>query len=293
VVAHDCYYGAYRISEDWDEEYIRKKADGQLFKGGQWGGGQSYNVCMARAYDLFAKRDLPLIRELGFKGVHYSDVLSILGPRPCYDPRHPATRKQDAMAVNKILSLADEIFGGVQSEGSLDFTAAAMDRFLYIYNGEHTFKKVPYVDQCIPLYPVVYHGVLLYNVSHKTVNALPGEFGYLKNIEYGALPFNYFYGHFMLDKSKDWLGDRDFRYDSREGLHKAVSKLKEVYQDLQRLRHLQTEFIEDHYQLADSVFITHYSNDQSVIVNYNEDPFVLPSGREIPGREYILVTNNK
>ena len=96
MTAHDCYYGAYRISEDWSEDYLRKRFDGQLRKGGIWGGGQSYNICLPKAYELFAKRDIPKIRALGFRGMHYTDVLSMIGPRPCYDPRHPTTRQQDA-----------------------------------------------------------------------------------------------------------------------------------------------------------------------------------------------------
>ncbi len=282
VAAHDDYFGAYRIAEEWDESYLRKKADGQLYKGGIWGGGQSYNICLTRALDLFAKRDMPKMRELGFKGVHFSDVLSILGPRPCYDPNHPETRRQDAEATNRILSLARETFGGSQSEGSLDFAAPSLDRFMYIYNGEASLLTVPYVDECIPLYPAVYHGVMLYNVSHKTLNTVPGEAKYLKNIEYGSLPLIYFYGHFMLDKSKDWMGDHDNRYDSKEGLQKAVARIKRVYDDYEKLKHLQLEFIEGHNQLAEGVFETVYSNGESVVVNYNDDSYKLPSGEIVP-----------
>jgi len=289
VVAHDDYYGAYRIAEEWDESYIRKNADGQLNKGGIWGGGQSYNSCLTRAFDLFAKRDMPKIRELGFKGVHFSDVLSILGPKPCYDPDHPETRRQDAEATNRILSLARENFGGVQSEGSLDFTAPALDRFMYIYNGEASLLEVPYVDKCIPLYPAVYHGVMLYNVSHKTLNTLPGEGQYLKNIEYGSLPLIYFYGHFILDESKNWMGDHDNRYDSREGLQKAVAGIKQVYDDCEKLNHLQLEFIEDHNQLADGVFETVYSNGERVVVNFNDNSYKLPTGEIVPSLGWSIL----
>ena len=289
VVAHNCFYDAYRISDDWDEKYLRKKADGTLYKGAQWGGGISYNICLSQAYELFAKRDLPKVHDLGFKGLHYTDVLSILGPRTCYDSNHPETRHQDADAANKILFLARELFGGSQSEGSLDFAAPAMDRFMYIYDGEASLLKVPYIDKCIPLYPAVYHGVMLYNLSHFTLNTLPGEINYLKNIEYGSLPLIYFYGHFLLDKSKNWLGDRDYRYDSREGLHKSVAGLKQVYDDYAKLAHLQTEFIEGHNKLADGVFETLYGNGESVVVNYNDEPYTLSSGKTVPAIGFKLV----
>lgn len=294
VAAHDDYYGAYRISEDWDASYIRKTHDGQLWKGAIWGGGQSYNICLTQAFDLFARRDMPKIRELGFKGVHFSDVLSILGPRPCYDPSHPETRRQDAEATNRILSLARETFGGSQSEGSLDFAAPAMDRFMYIHNNESSLLELPYVDECIPLYPAVYHGVLLYNLSNNSVNALPGEIMFLKNIEYGSLPLEYFYGHFIIEGSgrKNWMGDHDYRYDSKEGLNKAVTSIKQVYSEFETLKHLQLEFIEGHKQLANGVIEIVYSNGESVVVNYNDAPFQMATGEEIPPKGFKLVKKN-
>ena len=290
MVAHDCYYGAYHISEDWSADYLRKLRDGQPEKGGVWGGGQSYNICLTRADELFAQRDLPRIRALGLQGVHYSDVLSMIGPRPCYDPKHPQTRRQDAEAATRILARARALFGGAQSEGSLDFAAPALDRLLYVDCDKWApLVKRPYVDVCVPLYEAVYHGVLLYNLSTEVVNSLPGETGYLRNIEFGGTPLIYFYGHFLRDKSKNWLGSRDYRYDDREGLKQAVAGLRRVFDDVQRLDHLQMEYIEGHRQLADKVFETAYGNGQRVVVNYGQQPHSLPTGRAVPARGYLLV----
>jgi len=289
IVAHDCYYGAYRISDEWDEAYLRKQENGQPRKGGIWGGGQSYNICLTRAYELFARRDLPRIRALGFQGVHYSDVLSILGPRPCYDSRHPETRRQDAEAATRILALAGQLFGGAQSEGPLDFTAPALDRLLYVYGKQADVLRVPYVDACVPLYPAVYHGVLLYNLSHETLNSLPGETDYLRSIEYGAAPLVGFYGHFLLDPAKNWMGTRDYRYDSVEGLRQAVTGIRRVYDDTERLKHLQLELLADHRQLADEVMETTYANGQRVVVNYRQQAYRLPNGQSVPPRNYLLL----
>jgi hypothetical protein len=290
MVAHDCYTDAYRISEDWSEEYLRKNPDGKPRKGGAWGGGQSYNVCLARAYDLFAKRNLSRTRKLGFKGLHYSDVLSIIGPFPCYDAHHPQTRRQDAEATVLILALAQKTFGGVQSEGSLDFTAPALDRLLYVDCDKWLpLMKRPYVDTCVPLFETVYHGTLLYSLSTDTVNSQPGEAAYLKTIEYGAAPLAYFYGHFVLDPTKNWLGKRDYRYDDAAGLKQIVAGLRRVYDDVERLKHLQMEFIEGHRKLADDVFETAYSNGQRVVVNYREQQHTLPSGVVVPAMSWLLV----
>lgn len=291
MVAHDCYHDAYRISEDWNEEYIRKNASGEMCKGGQYGGGQSYLPCRTRAYELFVQRDVPRIRELGFKGLHYSDVLSIVGPNPCYDSRHRATPRQDAEATKRMLAFCSKSFGGVQSEGPLDFTADVLDRVLYIsiHNKKSPLAKLPYVDRIIPLYPAVYHGTLLYNVWNDMVNALPGEADYLKNIEYGAMPVAYFYGHFWLDPTRDWLGSRDYHYDDQEGLRKAVAGIRQVHDDLQKLKHLQMEFIEGHRQIVDEVFETTYSNGQRIVVNYREQSHTLSSGEIVPARGWLLL----
>jgi len=291
IVAHDCYYGAYRISEEWNEEYLRKTETGELRKGGKWGGGQSYNICLTRAYDLFATRDLPRIRELGFKGVHYSDVLSILGPRACFDPAHPETRRQDAEAARRILVLAARLFGGSQSEGALDFAAPAMDRLLYVYMGHPKLITLPYVDEMVPLYPVVYHGVLLYNLSAETLNGLPGDVEYLRNIEFGGSPLEGFYGHFLLDAEKNWMGLRDYRYQSAQGLREAVAGIRRVYDDFRQLKHLQFEFFESHRVLAEGVVETTYANGHRVVVNYREQPFAIRPGAQIPPRAFRLFTN--
>lgn len=291
VVAHDCYYGAYRIAEDWSEDYLRKERDGSPQKGGVWGGGRSYNICLDQAHKLFAKRDMPRIRALGFEGLHYSDVLSIIGPRACYDKNHPQTRRQDAEAATRILALAQETFGGSQSEGSLDFAAPALDRLLYVDCDKWLpLEKRPYVDTRVPLYETVYHGVMLYTLSTDAVNSRPGEDAYLRGIEYGAVPLTYFYGHFLLDASKNWLGKNDYRYDDAAGLKEIVAGLRRVYDDVERLKPLQMEFLEDHREVADGIFETAYSNGQRVVVNYREQPHVLPSGQTVPARDYVLLS---
>jgi hypothetical protein len=293
MVAHNCYWDAYRISEDWDEAHLRKNSKGELRKGGQWGGGQSYRQCLSRSYDLFAKRDLPKIRELGFRGLHYTDVISIGGPDKCYDEAHPVTKREDAEAGNKILELSSEIFGGVQSEGPLDFTAGILDRVLYvdIHFKETHLKDIPYLDDIVPFYPAVYHGTLLYTIWNECVNSGPGDTAYLKNIEYGGMPLAYFYGHFLLDKSKDWMGNNDLQYDDKKELEETVAGLKQVYDDLQQLKHLQMEFIEEHKQLDEGVFKTVFSNGESLVVNYNPHPYKLSSGKEAPARGFFILND--
>jgi hypothetical protein len=149
--------------------------------------------------------------------------------------------------------------------------------------------KRHYVDTLVPLFETVYHGTLLYSLSTDSVNTEPGEAAYLKTIEYGAAPLAYFYGHFMLDPTKNWLGKRDYRYDDAAGLKQIVAGLRRVYDDVERLRHLQMEFIEGHRKVADDVFETAYSNGQRVVVNYRGQPYTLPSGGVVSARGWALL----
>ena len=270
IVAHDNYYDAYRISEDWNEDYVIKDYYNNLCKGGKWGGGQAHKLCPKPAYNLFATRNLPGIRELGFKGLHYTDVLSIVGPEKCYDSRHPLTKRGAAEWRNKILRLAQKIFGGVQSEGPLDFSADSIDRVMYVSEPEENLIKHNYVDRIIPLWEIVYHGILLYNVSHTTVNSILKEKRYhLKLIEYGGNPLIYFYSRFVSTQNGNWMGKEDFRYEDKENLKKDVSKIKKLYDEFEKLSYLQTEFIEDHQKLDEDIYKTTYSNGDYILVNYS------------------------
>lgn len=48
----------------------------------------------------------------------------------------------------RILALAQEVFGGVQSEASLDFCAPHLDRFMYCETDATSNR--PYVDKIVP-----------------------------------------------------------------------------------------------------------------------------------------------
>lgn len=290
IVAHDCYYGAYRIAEDWDEEYLRKRPDGTPEKGGQWGGGQSYNICQRRAVELFAGRDMPRMRELGFRGLHYTDVIALIGPRKCYDPRHPQTRRQDVESRLELLALGQKVFGGVQSEAGLDWALPHLDSFLYCEDDTWApLLEKPYIDEKVPFLPLVYHGFVLYNTSHKCVNCPPGSDAYLHNIEYGAMPLIYFHGHFMKGGHGNWLGDRDFTYEGPEKLKTDVAELKAISRDIRALAHLQMSFLDDHRQLAEGVFQTGYSDGSRVLVNYNDTPYETEDGKTVAPRNYLLL----
>ncbi|MBA7567286.1 hypothetical protein ES708_08995 [subsurface metagenome] len=286
IVAHVCEMSMYRISEDWNEKYIIKNHDGSLYKSAIWAGGQAYRICQKMRHGL-AFRNYSILKKLGFYGVPYEDVFSITGPNKCYDPNHPLSNKENAEGRNKTLKLAQEMFGGIQSEGPLDFAMPNIDNVLYVEAKTEILEQMYYVDKIVPFWEIVYHGSVLYNLSNDTINSLISEEGFLRNVEFGGRPLICFYGHFVTEPAKNWMGKRDFKYDKKEDLVKDVSDIKKIHDEYLSLSRLQYELIEDHKELAEGVYKTSYSNEDYTIVNYSDKPYKI-GNKTIQPHSYII-----
>ena len=62
-----------------------------------------YDLCPRIAWEKYARHDLERIAALGFRGLHYVDVLSIVPPRRCFADAHRLTRREAAVYVNRML----------------------------------------------------------------------------------------------------------------------------------------------------------------------------------------------
>ena len=167
VVAHCNHRDAYLIADSWDAEYIREKnADGTLRRGKTtWGGGRMYTICPKRAYEKFALQQMPMVRAMGFKGLHYLDVYSCVGAERCDDPRHPLNEREGTKYVGHILQLGRDTFGGISSEGSYDQNAGQLDYVLYV-SFARPFEAATYaglVDRLVPMFQLVYNGIIFSN----------------------------------------------------------------------------------------------------------------------------------
>ncbi len=274
ITCHDNYYDAYRISEDWDANDIIVNHDGSLAKGGVWSGGQSYLLCSRLAAQKYLRRNIAAEKALGFAGVHYSDVLSIIGPKRCYHPAHPATHAQTAQARCEMLRYFQTEMGGSSSEGFLDFTAPALDRALYVEFGRDKLLARSYVDAIIPLLPIVYHGIILYNISVESVNSIIKDAAIrLRCAEYGSIAQAYVFSGFMTEKKDNWMGQVDLTAVDEADMYRTVDLLKQQAELFAQITQLQTELIENHEQLDDAVYRTTYENGSRVTVNYGDTAF--------------------
>lgn len=288
ICGHTNLMDSYTIAKRWKEEYLMRNHDGSLHKGGCWGGGQSYFLCPQMAHEYYAKEDFDAMAKLGFRGIHYLDVMSILKPEACYDKNHQLTPKESGRWRGKTLALARDKIGASGSEGSWDFCIGSLDYVLYAVFSPHL--ELPEIcDKTIPLWHLVYHGIVLYNASCETVNTAvhPDRKFWLKNIEYGGRPLAYFYAKF-LSSGRNWMGEIDCGCATDEELRNCVKYIKREYNEYKTLRELQFEFMDNHNELAPGVYCIDYSNGKSVIVNYNDNPYEY-AGHKVESNDFKVI----
>ena len=244
-----------------------------------------YNMCPVYG-ENFAHRDLPRVRALGFEGAHYIDVISTVMPRECNDPDHAVSCGECAETWRRILSYAKSMFGGISSEGTFDFAAGVLDFGLYsafnLIDG-----RPPLSDETIPLFPLVYHGILLYNPSAETVNfPVKERTNQLKFYEYGGRPAIYYYSKFH--GNSHWMGENDFLMDTPEQLRETVGMIRAMMAHYETIADLQYTFMEQHDKVAPNVFRIIYANGAQMLVNYNSEP-VRVGAVTVPPQDFMVL----
>ena len=273
IVCHTNSTDCYSVAENFSLDIVAKNADGSLsFRPDiAWSGGRQYHLCPKCALD-FAKTDLPKIKDLGFCGLHYIDVLSVVPLRQCFDKKHPCNSKETLEYYVGIMEQSRKLFGGFASEGVFDFAAEYLDYGLYV---SWPAQKDSMADKSVPLWQIVYHGIILYNNTTDTVNyPIKDEKNHLAVIEDGSRPSFYFYSKFLNGSDQDdWLGKDDITCDTDEDLKNAVSAIKKAYDEYKSLCHLVTRYIEKHEEVSDGVFKVTYSDKTVITVDYNKKEY--------------------
>ena len=288
IVPHGNYLDAYRIAESWDEEWLLKDLDGRTtMDAGCWGGGAGFRICPQRAYERFMSREMPRMKALGFRGLGYFDVVSIVQARYCGDPRHPLNGAEAASWWGKGAELAKSCFGGFASEGAFDHFAGSLDYGLYVsFNDPQKYPK-GLVDRMAPLTALVYNGIFATNPFTRTVNfTAQDRYCQLKLIEFGGRPAFYFYSKFV-SNGTDWMGDNDLRSGTDEELEKSVARIRAGWDIYRQLSHLQFVCMDDHAEVSPGVWRTDYANGESVLVNYNGTAASV-GGIEVPAEGWRL-----
>ncbi len=288
IVCHSNSHDAYMIAETWDAEYIVKGVDGTSFTNYQvYGGGRVFPICPQRAFERFAQKELREIADLGFRGLHYNDILTVVQPKRCFDPRHPLTRRQSAYWIGKILGEARAVMGGSASEGGHDFCCGQLDYALYASVPAPKPDPIPLVDRFVPFWQLVYHGIIMGNPFPTTCNyTIKDPATRLMLTEFGGRPFFYFYSNYR-DNGDAWMGVEDLTCADDAALAASVAKVKEGYDEYAELSYLQPFFMDRHEAIGRDVYRIVYSDGSEIVCNYRQEPFVC-RGRTIPPMKYLL-----
>ncbi len=100
----DNFDDAYRSSPAWDERYIARRPDGELWKSRNWTGEDSYILGMAKYMaGPGAERVRYTCDHYGLRDTYLVDVLSYYAIRNDWDPAHPASGIQNLAARLKVL----------------------------------------------------------------------------------------------------------------------------------------------------------------------------------------------
>ncbi len=154
VGMHDNYQDMYEDAPSWSEDYINKDPQGNPKKGGNWNGGQAWQVCAIKQVELAARQDtnLPQVAKLFSPTIYFIDTTFAWGLVTCHDPHHPMTRRDDLEWKSKLCLLAKKYFGLFGSEEGREWSVPCADYLEGIFG--HVTDSPP--GSVIPLFPLVY-----------------------------------------------------------------------------------------------------------------------------------------
>lgn len=154
VGMHDNYQDMYEDAPSWDEKWLNKHSGGRPKMGGNWNGGQAWQVCAIKQVELAAREDtnLPKIAALFAPTVFFIDTTFAWGLVTCEDPDHPMTRQDDLEWKTRLCMLAKEHFGLFGSEEGREWAVPAADYLEGLFG--HLAGSPP--GTVIPLFNLVY-----------------------------------------------------------------------------------------------------------------------------------------
>lgn len=263
---HSNYTDCFTVSPMWSEDLVCKGPTGKLNTNGVWSGGNAHNLCARNAWETFFRDEIKRIADLGFRGAHYIDVFSAVTPYSCYDPKHPATHKEAGEYQRLMLQEARKYLQGAASECGWDHVIGELDYINYtsrhMLNYYKDGRKHAMVKTVVPLWEIVYHGIVLYNPDKLTQGELDAV-NALRLVEFGGRPI--FYG----------VSDRN------------IPAIAKAYEDFKPLRHLQRVFMQSHDMISEKVAKVTYADGTVIVCNYGDEPYSY-DGKTVAPLAYLL-----
>jgi len=225
----------------------------------------------------FAIQDIPKMADLRADGLRLDYFAAVTAPDT--NDRYPLSRESFAASWMQIVDLTREYLGMVAMTGGNSYAVPYADRLDWVQLDSTHYDLF---DETIPFYQIAIHGLVPY--SGQPFNLLnDGQRTFLRQIEYGAIP------HFVLTYENSalltrtpanelWSTQYDFWRD----------EIIRQYQTMEKLAHQVNQSIVSHARLAEGVYQTIYEDGTSVVVNYNEQPYMLES-ITVPALDFVVL----
>lgn len=169
---HDNYQDMYQDAPSYDLKWINKDAQGRPKKGGNWNGGQAWQVCAIEQVALASRPQTNLPRIAGLFGptIYFIDTVFAWGLVTCEDPAHPMTRRDDLAWKSRLCLLAKKHFGLFGSEEGREWAVPCADYLEGLFG--HQTDSAP--GAVIPLFPLVYSDCVQI-MTHQGDRIHPGD----------------------------------------------------------------------------------------------------------------------
>lgn len=167
INVHDNYNEGYAISPDFDLRWCMQDIYGEPQKRGRWGGGQAYLQAMLQLPEGRVEEPMQEFKALGLNGVAYIDAVGNPLYRN-YHPDHGGPRRHHALGIERVLSAARRIHGGVITECGFLYAVRHCDGvFMPGHHGRGRplrpeWPLAALIDEAVPLYRLALSGRLIH-----------------------------------------------------------------------------------------------------------------------------------
>jgi hypothetical protein len=211
---HLNYKDCYKCSPDWNPAFIQVNEYGELRFHGAWIGGYSYQGIPQEMLERFGKRDLPRLKALGLRGMHYWDAcLSVM--EETFPPNRVITRREYGEGAIAYFKYAADVFGTVGCETSIApllGIIVSAGSTSYPYGGAsrkldgNGYCEAGLLDHWVPLEHIIYHGLCTYGGGAE----LAGRTGYEFNATPTKKEVDQIRRRYL--EHREWGGDLDYEF---------------------------------------------------------------------------------
>lgn len=260
----------YTIANTFKKSYSVRNSDLSYLRAGCWSGGKPYIVRTDKQVKVM-KKHLKTVKKLGFNGIHYVDVNSIVFPRFSYGKGSTRSVSQSVKDNLKMMRETKKYFGGFSSEGCANYYVKELDFGLYITWGEPLTRMGVLTDELVPLNEMILHGLMMYGGCNNAWNYTVKE-PIFKVHQYliGARPVYYLNQKFF-GVNETHLPENDLTTRDDKEIKRAVKEIIKGHKEYEQFIDLQFEKIVDFKNFENGLLETTFESGTKIIGNLYPD----------------------